>query len=616
MIFSSSYLFPIQNLRSFGERVKVRGIFLFLLLISVFTPLSHAANVSHGLSMFGDLKYSPDFTHFDYSNPDAPKGGEVIQAAIGSFDSLNPYILKGSPAAGINATFDTLMQSSADEDFSEYGLIAETVEVADDRKSVIFNLRPEARWHDGSPITADDVVFSLDILKTKGHPAYRSYYRDIEKAEKLGEHKVRFIFTTDKNRELPLIAGQLPILSKKYYSTHDFEKSTIEVPLGSGPYKVEKVDPAHSITYSLVEDYWGKDLPVNKGKYNFASIRFDYYRDTTVAIEAFKAEKYDIRIENISKVWANGYNFPAVRDGRVIKEEIHHSVPAGMQGFILNIRRPKFQDARVREALNYAFDFEWENKNLFYSAYTRDNSYFANSDYAASDLPSKEELALLEPLKSEIPARVFTTPYKSPTTDGSGYGIRKNLLIAGKLLEDAGWVLKDGYLTNSQTGEIMKIEFLIDAPIFERVIAPFVANLKKLGIEAAIRTIDSAQYEKRQQEFDYDVIIETFPQSPSPGNEQYNYWHSSKADVRGSRNMIGIKSAAVDALVEHIIVADSREELITATRALDRVLLWNFYVIPNWYSNVFRVIYWDKFCKPVVTPKYSLGFENWWIKQE
>ncbi len=583
--------------------------------IALLLPLSSYASssASHGLSMFGDLQYPSDFTHFDYTNPNAPKGGKVTQAVIGSFDSLNPFILKGNPAAGIRSTFDTLMQASADEDFAEYGLIAESVEVAGDRGSVIFNLRHNAKWHDGSPITADDVVFSFTALKTKGDPAYRAYYRDVEKAEKLNAYRVKFSFATNKNRELPLIVGQLPIISKAYYSTHDFEKSTLEPPLGSGPYKVTAVDPSHSITYARVKDYWGKDLPVNKGRYNFDTVRYDYYRDTTVAIEAFKAEKYDIRVENVSKIWANGYNFPAVRDGRVVKEMIPHSIPSGMQGFILNIRRPKFQDIRVREALQYTLDFEWENKNLFYSAYSRTNSYFANSDYAASGLPSQAELALLTPLKSEIPVRVFTTPYKAPVTDGSGYGIRQNLLTARRLLQEAGWVLKNGHLTNEASGQAMNIEFLIDAPIFERAIAPVIVNLKKLGINASIRIIDSAQYEKRVQEFDYDVIIESFAQSPSPGNEQLNYWHSSRADVRGSRNLIGIKNPAIDTLVEHIVAADSREALMTATHALDRVLLWNFYVIPNWHSRVFRVVYWNKFARPTTSPKYDLGFENWWI---
>lgn len=590
-------------------------MFRIFLLILTFPFLAQAGVIlSHGISMFGDLKYPASFTHFDYVNPNAPKGGEMVQAVIGNFDSLNPYILKGNAAAGIGMTFDTLMVGSKDEDFSTYGLLAETVELPDDRSWVIFNLRPEARWHDGTAMTAEDVVFSFNILKEKGNPAYRAYYNEVKKAEVLGKHKVKFSFATAKNRELPLIVGQLPILSKAYYSTHDFEKSTLEPPLGSGPYKVGKIDPAHSITYNRVENYWAKDLPVNKGKYNFDRIRFDYYRDNTVAIEAFKAGKYDIRVENIAKVWAHAYNFPAVKEGRVIKEEIRHSLPSGMQGFVINTRRPKFQDVRVREALGYTMDFEWENKNLFYSAYTRTNSYFANSDYAATALPDTKELALLTPLKNEVPERVFTTIYQAPVTSGNGYSVRQNLLKARQLLTEAGWELKNGRLTHTKTGEAMQVEFLIDAAVYERVIAPMLVNLKKLGIHASIRMIDSAQYQKRLQVFDYDITMETFAQSPSPGNEQINYWHSSKADITGSGNLAGIHNKAVDALLKDLLRADSRDELITATRALDRVLLWNFYVIPNWHSRVFRVVYWNKFGRPEVSPKYDLGVENWWVR--
>ena len=588
---------------------------IFLIFTLLFVSSAHAAPL-HGMSMFEDLKYPAHFTHFDYVNPDAPKGGAVVFGEVGNFDSLNPYILKGAPDQNVRVLFDTLMASASDEPYSEYGLIAESVEMPEDRSWVIFNLRKEARWHDGTPITADDVVFSFDTLKKRGNPVFRAVYRDIIKAEKLSDARVKFTFEKNHNRELPLVAGGLPILSKAYYTTHDFDKSTLEPPLGSGPYKVEKAEAGREVTFVRVKDYWAKDLPVNKGRYNFDRIRYDYYRDSAVAVEAFKGGKFDFRQENIAKTWASAYKFPAVADGRVTKIEIKHEIPSGMQAFILNIRRAKFADRKVREALNYAFDFEWENKNLFNGAYTRTNSYFSNSDFANTGLPSKDELELLTPNKDKIPEEVFTKTYKSPVTDGSGSGIRENLLIAKKLLQEAGWQLKDNQLVSSKTGEAMTIEFLLVEPVYERAVAPFIQNLKKLGIDAKIRTIDSSQYLKREQAFDYDIILTTFPEGAFPGNEQLNYWHSSRADIPGSRNLIGIKNPVVDMLVEKMICAATKQQLLTATHALDRVLLWNYYVIPNWFSQSFRIVYWNKFGRPKITPKYELGIDTWWVKDQ
>jgi len=585
--------------------------FVGLTVILFFSIASHAAE-NYGISIFGDLKYPANFTHFDYANPTAPKGGETTQAVIGTFDSLNPDVLKGVAAAGLGLTSDTLLADSTDEPFSKYGLIAKSINVANDRKSVVFALRPEAKWHDGTPITADDVVFSFNTLKEKGHPFYKAYYRDIVSAEKIADDKVKFTFAGGKNRELPLIIGQMPVISKVYYSTHDFEKSTSKPPLSSGPYEIEKVEPGKRIIYKRVENYWGKNLPVNKGRYNFDRIIYDYYRDETVAIEALKAHAYDFRQENISKNWAIAYNIPAVKEGLLKKEEIPHEIPTGMQAFVMNLRRTKFSDPQVREALNYAFDFEWENKNLFYSAYTRTGSYFSNSEFAARNLPSKKELELLNQIKDKIPKEVFTEEYKNPTTDGSGNN-RTNLVKAKELLEKAGWVIKGGQLVNDKTGEAMEIEFLIDSPAFERVIAPYIKNLEKLGITAKIRNVDSAQYQKRVEDFDFDIVISTYGESNSPGNEQIDYWHSSKADVKGSKNMAGIKNPAVDFLVEKIIHAETKPDMIAATRALDRVLLWNYYTVPNWYNRSFRVLYWDKFGKPKTRPKFDLGFDTWWI---
>ena len=567
---------------------------------------------SHGLSLHGGLKYGPDFTHFDYVNPDAPKGGTIRQSAIGTFDSLNPFILRGQSAAGIGMIYESLMTPSLDEPDADYGQIAESVEVADDISWVVFNLRPEARWHDGSPITADDVVYSFDILKTKGHPFYRAYYAAVDRAEKLGPHKVKFVFRVGLNRELPKILGQLTVLPKAYYETHEFDKTTLEPPLGSGPYRIVELEPSRSITYERIPDYWGQDLPVNRGTNNFDVIRIDYYRDRTVALEAFKAHEYDFRLENTAKVWATGYDFPAARQGFVIAEEIPHENPTGMQGFVFNTRRAIFQDRRLRRALAYAFDFEWTNANLFNGAYTRTKSYFSNSELAAQGLPSAEELALLEPLRGQIPDEVFTDIYQPPKTDGSG-NVRANLRIAKKLLEETGWVIENGKLVHQGSGEPLEIEFLLVSPAFERIVGPLTQNLKRLGVASRIRTVDTAQYQNRLDQFDFDIVVATFGQSLSPGNEQLDFWGSSKADIEGSRNLIGVVDPAVDALIETIIAAPNRAALVTATRALDRVLLWGHYVIPHWHIRTFRVAYWNRFGQPKVRPRYGLGFNTWWI---
>jgi microcin C transport system substrate-binding protein len=566
--------------------------------------------VSHALAMHGDLKYGPDFKHFDYVNPNVPKGGEVRLADIGTFDSLNPFILKGSAAAGIGGLFDTLTARSDDEPFSQYGLIAESIEVPADRSWVAFTLRPEARFHDGSPITVEDVIFTFETLKAKGHPFYRAYYANVQKAEKVGERKVKFTFSPGDNRELPLIVGEMPVLSKAYFSTRDFEKTTLEPPVGSGPYKVESVDPGRSITYRRVKDYWAEKLPVNVGRNNFDLIRYDYYRDATVALEAFKSGEYDFRQENIAKNWANAYNSPAVTQGLIKKEEIAHEQPAGMQAFIFNTRQPFFQDPRVRQALAHAFDFEWANKNLFNGAYKRTTSYFANSELASSGLPSPEEIKILEPFRGKIPEEVFTQEYRPPTTDGSG-NIRDNLRKAFALLKEAGWIIKDKRLVNA--GQPMAFEILLVDPSFERIALPFVRNLERLGVTARVRTVDTTQYENRVENFDFDLIVATLPQSLSPGNEQRDFWTSEKADVPGSRNLAGIKDPVVDKLVDLVIAAPDRQSLVHRTRALDRVLLWGHYVIPQWHINVFRVAYWDKFGRPEKTPKYALAFDAWWV---
>lgn len=568
---------------------------------------------SYGLSMYGDLKYPPGFKHFDYVNPDAPKGGTVRLAGFGTFDSLNPYILRGVAADAVTQTFDTLLTPAADEPFSEYGLIAQSVEVPEDRSWAIFNLRPEARFHDGTPLTADDVVFSLNVLKTKGHPQLRLYYAAVTKAEALGPHRVKFTFAPGMNRELPLIVGEMPIFSKAYWQGRDFEKTTLTPILGSGPYKIESVDPGRSITLKRIDNYWGKDLPVNVGRFNFDRIRTDYYRDSTVALEAFKAGQYDFRLENSAKNWATGYDVPAFHQGLIKKENIPNGRPQGMQAYAFNIRRPIFADRRVREALGYAFDFEWTNRTLFYGAYTRTESYFSNSELASRGMPEGEELKVLEPFRNQLPPEVFTTPYQAPKTDGSG-NIRPNLLKALALLDQAGWHVnpKTLQLVND-AGEPMRFEVLLYDPAFERVTLPFVRNLKRIGIDATVRTVDVSQYQNRVDHRDFDMIVMSWGESLSPGNEQRDFWTSKAADEPGSRNVVGIKNPVIDKLVDELIAAPSRAALVARTHALDRTLLWGFYVIPQWHLTADRVATWNKFGRPKVTPTRGFQFDAWWI---
>jgi microcin C transport system substrate-binding protein len=572
------------------------------------------ADPTGGIALYGDLKYQPGFSHFDYADPEAPKGGAVKFNAIGTYDTFTPFTLKGVKAEGLGYLFDTLMAGSSDEPNSQYGLLAQSVAVAPDHLSVTFQLRSEARFHDGSPITPADVVWTFDTLKAKGAPQYHLYYADVTKAEPVGEHGVKFTLRSAQNRELPLILGELPVLSKKYWDGRDFEKTTLDPPLSSGPYKIDTFDPGRSISYRLVSDYWAKDLPVNKGRFNFGTIRYDYYRDASVALEAFKAGQYDIRQENVAKNWAIGYASPALSAGLFKMAQIKNQVPEGMQGFAYNARRPLFQDVRVREALDYLFDFEWANKNLFHGAYTRTESYFSNSDLASSGLPGADELKILEPLKSEIPAAVFTKIYAAPKTDGSG-DIRANLRTALGLLKAAGWTVKSGRLVNDK-GQQFSFEFLNVEAEFERILLPFGDNLRRLGIAMNLRTVDPAQYQNRLNNYDFDMTVGLIPESLSPGNEQRGYWTSATVDEPGGNNLMGVKSKAVDKLVDLIIASPDRPNLLTRVHALDRVLLESHYVIPNWHIDVFRVAYWDKFGRPKINPPYSLALDSWWIDRK
>lgn len=587
-------------------------------LCASFASVTQAQDVkpAHGIAMHGDLRYPANFKHFDYVNPNAPKGGTLRLATEGTYDTLNGFVLKGTPAAGSTTLpYDTLMTNSDDEAFSQYCLLCETVEVPADRSWVIFNLRAEARFQDGTPITADDVVFTFDTIRTKGHPLLRFYYKSIDKVEKQGERRVKFTFVPGENRELPLIIGQQAILPKHYWVGRDFERATVEPPLGSGPYKIENFETGRDITYRRDPNYWGRNLPVNVGRFNFDAIRYDYYRDPSVAFEAFKAGQYDFRAENTARNWAIGYDFPALRRGQVKKEELENHRPQGMQGYVYNTRRPLFADPRVRRALAYALDFEWTNNRLFYGAYTRSESYFSNSELAATGLPQGEELALLEKHRAELPLEVFTAPYFAPKTDGSGMA-RDNLLTALKMLQDAGWKVRpeDGVMLDT-TGTPVSFEILLNNPAFERITSPFARNLKRLGIEARVRTVDTAQYKNRIDDWDFDMIVGGWGQSSSPGNEQRDFWSSASADTQGGRNLAGIKNPVIDQLIDLIIAAPNRDSLVARTRALDRVLLWGHYVIPHWYVKSDRVAYWNKFEHPNVTPDAGYQIETWWVDQ-
>jgi microcin C transport system substrate-binding protein len=568
----------------------------------------------HAVTLYNEApKYPANFKHFDYVNQDAPKGGSFRQAGFGGFDSLNPFINKGVPADDIGMIYDTLTRHSLDEPFTEYGLIAGKIEKAPDSSWVRFYLRPEAHFHDGHPIRAEDVVFSFQTLIKNGAPMYRGYYADVDQV--IAEDPLRVLFKFKRNnRELPLILGQLPVLPKHWWENRDFAKGNLEIPLGSGPYKVAEVKAGRSIRYERVKDYWGKDLPVNRGFYNFDTLSIDYYRDNTVALEALKAGQFDYWLETSAKNWATAYNTPAVNAGRLIKEEIPNGNPTGMQGFVFNLRRPIFQDVRVREALNLLLDFQWTNKQLFNGAYTRTKSYFDNSDMASSGLPSKDELAVLEPLRGTIPDRVFTDEFKLPVTDASGM-IRPQQRKAFQLLQEAGWRIVGDKMVDAQ-GKPVTLEFLLAQTEFERILLPFKRNLSDLGIDLVLRRVDVSQYVNRLRSRDFDLIVSGFPQSSSPGNEQREYWHSSSAEKPGSRNFIGLKDPAIDSLVDGLIDADSRQSLITHARALDRVLLWGYYVIPNWHIKTWRVAYWDHIGHPKVTPLFDVATSTWWIKPD
>ena len=595
-------------------KTLLTAITVFILLIA--QNLLAKTNISHAIAMHGEPKYDQNFISVEYVSNNAEKGGNIVRSAIGTYDTFNPFTLKGTSAAGIGLLYESLTVGSSDEAFTEYGLLAKSIEWPDDRSWVTFTLRDEAKWHDGKKITSDDVVWTFNTLMEKGHPFYKYYYGDVSEVIKISENKVKFVFATNTNKELVLIVGQLPVLPKHYWENKNFEETTLDVPIGSGPYKVKSFDAGRSITYELDMDYWGFEnniVPIKVGKDNMGSIRYDYYKDRGVEREAFKSGEIDFFSENTSKEWATGYDIDAVTEGLIKKELIPHENPQGMQAFAFNTRKDIFADKRVRKALSFAFDFEWTNKNLFYGAYKRTDSFFENSELASSGLPSQAELAYLNPYIDQLPKEIFNEKYSNPKTDGSGF-IRNELQEATKLLQEAGWKLRDGTLENTN-GEPFEFEILLVSPAFERIVLPFIDNLEKLGINASLRTIDSSQYQKRIESFDFDMVVFTFSQSLSPGNEQRNFWSSGAADTNGSRNIIGIKNNVIDLLIENLINAKDREDLITISRVLDRVLLWNYYVIPQWHISAYRVLYWDMFDQPKQKPKYSLGFDTWWVNQ-
>ncbi len=602
----------------FVQRSTLVAISLWLLATSSYSSATeYTANSvikSHAIAMHGEPKYPADFTRYEYTSPKAKKGGKIRLFGYGTFDSLNEYISKGNPAEKLTLIYDSLTTQAMDEPFTQYGLVAHTIEYPTDRSWVIFHMRPEARFHDNEPMTAEDVVYSFNLLLDKGNPAYKFFYGDVEEVEALSNHKVKFTFKNSENRELALSVGQLPIFPKHFWQDREFDKSSLEIPLGSGPYRIGKVDPGHNITYTRVKDYWARELPVNRGLYNFDKISVDYYRDNNVAVEALKAGEYDYRWENSSKFWATAYDIPAIHDGHLIKREVPHKANSGIQAFIFNLRNPIFQDIELRKAMNYAFDFEWSNQTLFYNAYSRSNSFFSNSDFSAKGLPTEKELRLLEPYRNLLPKTVFTDVYAPPKTDGSGFN-RPNLRIAKKILDEAGYKVKKNQLYN-QHGEKIKFEILLVSPGFERITNPFIKGLAKLGIIANIRLVDTSQYINRTRNFDFDMRVHVFRQSESPGNEQRNMWNTESADTEGSANLIGIKNPAIDKLIENIVNAKEREELVTATKVLDRVLLHNHYLIPQWYKPSNRIAYWNKFGIPDTAPiydrYYTTGIYTWW----
>ena len=603
----------------------MRPLLPLLIGLALSFPASATLSESHGYAQFGTLRYPATFTHFDWVNPDAPKGGTLKVMAFGTFDTLNPYTFKStSPVStanflqyGVNELNETLMAGtgqyapSGDEPTSSYGLIAQSVEYNEGRSWVVFNLRPEARFHDGTPITAYDVAFSYNLLLKEGHPQYRTNLQEVQRVDILGPKRIRFVFKRAGNPLLILRLGELPVLPQHYWVNRNFKATTFEPPLGSGPYRITKVTPGRQLVFEHVKNWWGANLPVNRGKYNFDRVEVEFYRDSDVAFEAFKAGEFDIYIEHQAKNWANGYNFPAVRRGEVIKAEIPHQIPTQTQGLFMNSRRPAFAQAKVREALGLMFDFEWTNRTLFNGAYKRAASYYPNSEFSASGIPQGHEWLMLSPWRSQLPPELFSQAFGLPQTGGRGIP-RDTMRQALGLLAEGGWKLSGQRLLDID-GKPLRFEILLVNPNLERILQPYVENLASIGVDARLRTVDRAQYKQRLDQFDFDMILMTLDQTLSPGLEQWQYFHSSQANVKGSKNYAGVANPVVDQLLERLLAAQTREEQLAAGRALDRVLLWQHYSIPNWYLNYHRLAYRNRFAF-VTTPPYALGLSAWWLK--
>jgi microcin C transport system substrate-binding protein len=592
--------------------MKIMRMLLFVILSFA---LVNQALAGHGISIDGLLKYPPGFSHFDYTSEKAVKGGKLVLHGLGSFDKMNPFTLKGIAPDGLQFfVFETLTAPSLDEPFAAYGLIARDIELASDGLSVVFTLNEKARFSSGEQIRAEDVEFSLEIFKTKAHPRYQAYYKDIIRAEIMEPDKIRFHFSR-KNRELHMIVGQIPILSKKFYSAHSFGSKSMIPPVGSGPYIVDSFKLGKSIVYKRNPDYWARDLNVRKGMFNFDRVSYFYYKDQIVSVQAFLAHEFDFYSVNVAKQWARDLTGKKFTQKLIIKEYLEHKNNQGMQGFVFNTRKGFFKDPRVRKAISLALDFEWINKTLFFDQYTRSNSYFSNSNLAATGIPEGGELSLLQPFNEQLSPEVFTKSL-TPASTHPPSSLRKNLRAAKKILNEAGWRIKKGALVNKD-GKSLEFEILLAAPMFGRVVEPYIKNLQKLGVKATHRIIDPTIYIQRMQRFEFDMMVNVFGQSQSPGNEQRNYWHSSYANQVGSRNLAGVNSPVVDHLVDKIIYARTQDELNNACKALDRVLWYGYYVVPNWYLARHRVAYWNKFSHPDTLPVYYSPIESlmtWWVK--
>lgn len=621
--------------KGLGMKLRRSGKFVGLILaVAAATSLFGPAGAQEaapewriGISTVGDLKYRPGFAHFDYVNPEAPKGGTLRLSNAGTFDTFNPLLAKGEAAVGVGMVFDTLMKSSEDEITTSYGLLAEGVSYPDDISSATFRLRPEAKWEDGQPVTPEDVIFSFEKV-IEHNPLFTNYYQHVVSVEKTGERDVTFHFDEKNNRELPQILGQFSIVPKHWWEgkdakgqQRDISRTTLEPVMGSGPYRIASFSPGASIRYELRDDYWGKDLNVNVGQNNFGRIEYSFYGDRNVEFEAFRAGNVDYWFENQASRWATGYDFPAVKDGRIKREEVPNRRRASgvMQAMVPNMRKEMFKDERVREALGYAFDFEELNKTIFFGQYQRVNSYFFGTELASSGLPEGKELEILNEVKDQVPPSVFTEPFENPVGGDPGKQ-RENLRKAVALLKDAGYVLKGNRMVRADTGEPLSFEILLSSPMLERVALPYANNLKRIGIDARLRTVDPSQYTNRTRDFDYDMTWHVWGQSLHPGNEQGDYWGSSSVSRVGSQNYAGIADPAVDALINRIIFAKDREELVAATRAMDRVLLHHHYVVPMYYRMSDPIAYWNRITPPAELPTYGLGFPDaWWsteVKQD